>query len=189
MNVLDLPLTNRLIAVIAPRAAHPLMLDLAARLAVRGPLRVLDGGNQFNVYPVARALRRQTTRLEAALAGIRLSRVFTCYQMEALLAETAAEPLPTLALDVLSTFYDENVKPGECRRLFAICLNHLRRLSARAPVVASVRLPGEEFRDRLPLVESLRRAAAEVWEFSEPEPLPPPAELPPGSRPEPLHSL
>jgi hypothetical protein len=168
MNALSLPLSNRLFAVIAPRAAHPLLLDLSARLAAQSPLRVLDGGNQFNVYPVARALRRQTTRLTEALARITLARAFTCYQVEALLAQTPAEPLPTLVLDVLSTFYDENVRPAEGRRLFNICLNHLSRLSACAPVVVSARPPGAEFADRLPLLASLRSRAAEVWEFEEP---------------------
>ena len=50
------------------------MLDLAAQLAAHGPLRVLDGGNQFNVYPVARAIRRRTSDLNAALQRIVLSR-------------------------------------------------------------------------------------------------------------------
>src|SRR4030065_337535 len=64
--------------------SDPLM-GLAARLAQRAPLRVLDGGNCFNAYIVALALRQQTTDVTAALERIRVSRAFTCYQMVTLL--------------------------------------------------------------------------------------------------------
>jgi hypothetical protein len=79
------PPGNQVMLVVAPHAANPLMLELAARLAVEQPLRVLDGGNRFNVYPVAKAVRRCTARLEEALGRIILSRAFTCYQLQALL--------------------------------------------------------------------------------------------------------
>jgi len=36
------------------------MLDLAARLAVGGPLRVFDCGNRFQRLPVARGIRLRT---------------------------------------------------------------------------------------------------------------------------------
>lgn len=51
ISALSRPLGNQLMLVVAPHAANPLMLELAARLAVEQPLRVLDGGNRFNVYP------------------------------------------------------------------------------------------------------------------------------------------
>ena len=70
------------------------MLELAARLALTGELRVLDGGNRFNVYPVARIIRRYSPELTAALARIRLARAFTCYQAAAMLAEMPAETAP-----------------------------------------------------------------------------------------------
>jgi len=67
-----------------------------------GELRVLDGGNRFNVYPVARAVRRYTPNLTASLGRICLSRAFTCYQMAALLAKTPADGLPILVIDLLA---------------------------------------------------------------------------------------
>jgi hypothetical protein len=81
------------------------MVETAARLALNGPVRVLDGGNRFNVYPVAQAVRRLTPRLEETLSHMSLSRAFTCYQMLTLLEETPADPVPTLVLDLLSTFW------------------------------------------------------------------------------------
>jgi hypothetical protein len=124
----------------------------------------LDGGNQFNVYPVARAVRRQTADLTAALGRIYLARAFTCYQMSVLLADTPAGCTPILVLDLLSTFYDENVTLSESQRLLAAGLLHLQRLSRTAPVVVSTRPPGMLCADRLPLVEQLTAAADQVWQ-------------------------
>lgn len=173
MNTLALPLSAHLGLVIAPKAAAPLMLDLAARLALNAPLRVLDGGNQFNAYPVARTIRRYTANLTAVLEAIQLSRAFTCYQMAALLADTLPQPTPTLVLDLLSTFYDENVRLPESQRLLEVCLLRLQQLSRQAPLIISVR-PPTACPERTCLLESLQGAVDQVWEI----PAPPEPALP-----------
>jgi hypothetical protein len=157
------PLPARLLVV---RGAHRIdlaMVDLIARLALTGPLRVLDGGNCINVYPLARALRRQTARLEPALRNVRLSRAFTCYQMLALLAETPAGKIPTLVLSLLDTFYDESVPLYETRRLLELALREMRRLCADAPLVVSARPPKADTADRMPFYETLLAAAHELY--------------------------
>ncbi len=164
MDTLSFPLPNRLLLVIAPNAAHETMLSLSARLAAQGTLRVLDGGNHFNVYAVARSIRRQTGDLTAALQRIRVARAFTCYQMAAMLADTPADTTPALLFDLLSSFYDENVNLRESFRLLQGCLDDIRRLSAAAPVIASVRSSGPLFEERRCLVEALQAAARQVWE-------------------------
>jgi len=165
MNLPVLSLSNQLALVIGPHAAQAQMLDLAARLAAAGPVRVLDCGNQFNVYPVARAVRRQTAGLSEALGRIRLARAFTCYQVLALLEETPAESTPTLVFDLLATFYDEDVKLPESQRLLRICLSGLRRLAQAAPVIVAARPPKPVvYAERVILLESLRAAASTVWE-------------------------
>jgi len=169
MNLLSLPTSNHLMLVIAPFAARTAMLDLAAELAAHGPLRVLDGGNQFNVYPVARAIRRQTPDLNAALQRIILSRAFTCYQMVVMLDEAAAAPfsVPTLALDLLATFYDENVTLVESQRLLQGCLGQLKRLSQRVPVIVSARPPAPICQERAVLLDQLRQVTTQIWETQE----------------------
>jgi hypothetical protein len=169
MNLLSLPTSNHLMLVIAPFAARTAMLDLAAQLAAHGPLRVLDGGNQFNVYPVARAIRRQTSDLNAALQRIVLSRAFTCYQMVVMLDEAAAAPfpIPTLALDLLATFYDENVTLVESRRLLRGCISRLQQVSQQIPVIVSVRPPAPICQERTVLLEQLRQATTHIWETQE----------------------
>ena len=172
MDALTLPLSNRLLVLVAPHAAGTLMLELAARLSLNGTLRVLDGGNRFNIYPVARNIRRYTPELTGALARIHLSRAFTCYQMTVMLSEAAADGLPTLVLDFLSTFYDENVTLVESQRLLRECLPHLKRLSRRAPVVVGVKPPAPLCANRSVLVDLLVEQANQSWTL---EPLPVPA--------------
>jgi hypothetical protein len=165
MDELAFPISNTLALVIGRHAAQGQMLDLAARLAVGGPLRVFDCGNQFNVYPVARFVRSRTSDLAQVLGRIRLARAFTCYQVLALLEEAPDEAVPTLALDLLATFYDEDLKLPESQRLLKLCLGQLGRLSRAAPVIVSVRPPKPIVSaERIVLLESLRGAASALWE-------------------------
>lgn len=164
MDSLSIPLVNQIFLLIAPHAGKSMMLEMAARLATAGTLRVIDGGNQFNAYVVARAVRRRTARMEEALTNIRVARAFTCYQMLVMLADTPENSHPTLVLDLLSTFYDENVRLAESRRLLAASIDHLRRLSETAPLMVSVRPPGSASEpERAELLEMLRQAAHQVW--------------------------
>jgi hypothetical protein len=163
MDALTFPLSNCLMVLTAPHAASALMLELSARLSAAGELRVLDGGNRFNVYPVARAVRRYTSDLTGALARIRLSRAFTCYQMAALLAENPADGLPVLVIDLLATFYDDNAKLIESQRLLADCIPHLKRLSQFAPVVVSAKPPTPLCAEKGVLADALQAAASSSW--------------------------
>lgn len=159
---------------LAPRAAQGIMIELAAGLARRGAPRVLDGGNLFNAYLLARALRRQTVELQAALGRIVLARAFTCYQMEALLAASPALPNPTLVLDLPALYYDESVPLRERQRLLQRGVQHLRRLSRQAPVAVSARPAQAASRgpfagqvgqaERAALLDILIGAVDRVWE-------------------------
>jgi hypothetical protein len=129
MNVLlDLVPPQLAILIVPPRAAG-LLLDLAAELAARGPLLVLDGGNRFNAYPVARRLNDST-----ALEHLQVARAFTCFQMQALLETTETNGPALLVLDPLATFNDENVPASERQYTFRRCVEELARLSRRRPV-------------------------------------------------------
>ena len=174
MDTLTFPLSNRLMVLTAPHAAGALMLELSARLSAVGELCVLDGGNRFNVYPVARAVRRYTSDLTGALARIRLARAFTCYQMAALLAETPADGMPVLVIDLLAAFYDDNIRLSESQRLLAGCVFHLRRLSQLAPVVVSAKMPAPLCVEKGVLVDALQAAADGYWQL---EALPAPKTL------------
>lgn len=165
MQALTLPLSNQLLVLTAPHAAAAMLLELAARLSLSGELRVLDAGNRFNVYPVARTIRRYTAELSAALARIQLARAFTCYQAAAMLAELPTDARPLLVLDLLATFYDESVSLPESQRLLQACLVHLQRLSRSAPVVVSAKPPAPRRNGRTVLVETLQAAASGAWQL------------------------
>ena len=157
-----------LFTVLAPHAARTHMLALAARLAWRGPLQVLDAGNRFNAYQVARFLRGDGAEdFRQALDRIRVARAFTPTQMLALLQATPASKDPTLVLDLLSTFYDESLPFSERQRTLLGCILELKQLSSAAPVVVSVRPPPPSEPDPLGFIDLLQEQADQVYFFEE----------------------
>jgi len=163
--------TGNWLLVVGPRAICPTLLALTARLAEAGPVRVVDGGNHYNVYPVARAARGRPEVLER----IRVSRAFTCYQMLTLLEGLPAPALGGfVVLDLLGTFYDENVQAGERKRLLRECLTHLDRLEKAAGGVVSVhppRVPSQTGRELLEMVQAAARETFHV-QMAAPAPVP-----------------
>ena len=175
LSLSKMPFNRQLLVIAGPHAVSAYMLELAARFAQRGPLRVLDGGNRFNAYSVARQLRRAGTQDQTTvLSRIRVARAFTCHQVLSLLENTALEPHPALGIDLLDTFYDESVDVGERRRLALKCAAHLRRLSQLAVVVVSVRPPRPPSTDPTGILQIIQEAA-DQFVFHEP---PAPAQIP-----------
>ena len=207
-NILPDPTSGSLWLVIPPwgtssRAASEILLDLVARLVFRGSVRVVDGNNRFDAHYCSRLIARnlhaglgrevQGKSLADLLGRIYIARAFTCYQMLTLLGEIPAgnQPgnPPTLVMDFLATFYDENVSVGEARRLLDVCLAHLRRLGRYAPVLVSTRpAPSEQLTcSRDVLLEALMAVADRTWRLEAPSPsvsqlsLPLPGEFVPAS--------
>jgi hypothetical protein len=177
-DVLELA-SGQILAILAPHAGRTAMLETAARFSLRGPVRVLDGGNHFNAYIVARSIRRFTADIDSALTRISLARAFTCYQMEALLADAALEVrhLPeqahspvTLVFDLLATFYDENVNVIERQRLLALCRRYFKVISTRSPLLISLR-PAQPTRpDQQSLLNEMLDFVDNVWQAETPVP-------------------
>lgn len=165
--------SGRLSVIVSPSQAAQLVLEMIARLALRAPVRVLDGGNRFNAYTVARLLHQRTSQVETVLKRIRVARSFTCYQMAVLLENTPHDLRPTLVLNLLVNFYDENISLDERQRLLHDSINELRRLSRYAPVMVSARLPKPEQPERWEFIEVLESAADQVWRFERQEAAPP----------------
>jgi hypothetical protein len=138
---------------------HAPLLSNLYRLAARSPLTVLDGGNRFNAYLVARGARGQTELLER----ITVSRAFTCYQMLSLLETTAILPGTVLVLDMLNTFYDESVRAHERRRLLTGCIAHLDRLSRPAGGAVTVHPPAVPSPEAIEFVRMLEAHAADMF--------------------------
>ena len=148
-----------------------MMTLLAARLAVTGRVRLVDAGNCFDGYGLARQLRQQTSRWQEALERVSVARAFTCYQVETLLSESVSDFSPVLVLNLLDTFYDENVNLNERLRLLKVSLGELKRLHRTASVAVSTCTPTPD--QPAELLEMLTQASGQVWSFEEPQPLEP----------------
>jgi hypothetical protein len=162
---LALPLPNELLVVFGLHAGSGMMLDLTARLALHGPLYVLDCGNRSNMYRVARTLRPLTTDPAAMLKNIRLSRAFTCYQVLSLLQKLRPEAgVPVLILDLLATFVDESVQVDESLLLFDKTLRCIEDASQVTPVVVSAKPLLLISSPRMALLAHLKQRATRIWE-------------------------
>ena len=167
------PKAGSYILLVGPRNLNTTMLNAIARLGERGAVRILDGGNRFNAYLVARAAHG---RLEV-LNRITISRAFTCYQVRSLLESTPATPVPFVVLDMLSTFYDESVQVGERKRLLQACTRHLERLAGAAGGAVSVhppKVPSQAANDLLGMLEA---STADTYFIQPPAPAPEPMRL------------
>lgn len=143
--------------------ARALLTGLTA-LAARGrAVRLLDGGNRFDGYFVARLARRLSANPRAVLRRIRLSRAFTCFQLLELIENTPASRDPLFILDLLATFYDESVPLRDSERLLARAITHLKRLAAEGPVVVGAREPRLLVKERWALLDRLLIASDAAW--------------------------
>jgi hypothetical protein len=163
-NQLPTIVSGRISLVVTPDSASGVLFDLVARLALQGALYILDCGNTFQGYRLARALYQHTEDIEAAMRQVMLARAFTCYQVETLLCEEAFVIQPILVLDFLSTFYDQSVRPAERHRLLKICIRRLQVLSQRAPLAVWVRQRALIPQESAGFVEMLQDASGQVWQ-------------------------
>jgi hypothetical protein len=162
-NALLSPTPLQLVLLLGQHGARGQMLALAAHLCLQGPITVIDGGNHFNVYQVAKQIRRYTPRLNEMLCRIKISRSFTCYQMVALLSEIIPGGTPILILDLLAAFYDESVRLQESQRQLKITLRTLVRMSRHSPVLVSADPPRSN-PERMILLDDLKAVAGPIWE-------------------------
>jgi len=165
MDTLTLPDSNQLYVVVGGHLAANRLLDLAARLSLRGPLLLLDCGNRANPIPLVRELRRLTQDPVKALSNIQTARAFTCYQVTALLEDAASRPIqyPILIFDLLATFYDESVSYHEGIRLLEQCISYITCIHRQSPIVISARPPRSEFPERSSFLEMVYKLADVVW--------------------------
>lgn len=175
MNTLSRLNSPQLHLVIASRpAVSALMNALIARLALAGAVQVLDAGNLFDVYRIARLAQRQSPHLATCLNNIHVARAFTYYQVAAQIEPITASGVPIMVLDLPATFCDETAPLGERLRLLERCLDRLYQTSRSVPVVVSAAL--HKAKDTEPLMSKLQGCADHIWRFEATAP-PAPAQL------------
>ena len=144
------------------------LLQAIARFGACAGVHVLDGGNRFDGYTLARSARGS----QEVLNRITVARAFTCYQLLALLESSPASPTPFVVLDLLRTFYDESVPARERKRLLRACIAQLHRLEQAAGGLVSVHPPALPSPAAVELLRLLQ-AAAQATFFVQTAPPPP----------------
>ena len=161
MELLDLS-QGRFYLIMAPRAVRRAwMTHLITRLAIAGPVCVLDGGNRFDARLIARQLRQQGRAFYQPLQRIRVARAFTCHQMAVMLDQTDPQDAPIVILDLLNTFVDESLAFERRYRLLENALQRIQTLAQRTPVVVSAPLSDSEDA----LLKLLEASADQIWRF------------------------
>lgn len=90
--------------------------------ASRRPVAVIDGSMRFNSYIISRLSTFLGLVPKETLSRIHVTRSFTAYQTEAAVTSKlprflSATPCPLVVVTgLLDTYYDEQVKPAECRK-------------------------------------------------------------------------
>jgi hypothetical protein len=169
METLPALKTGKLVVILPPN--REILPEAITELALAAPVTVLDGGNRFQAYRIAQLIRRHSPQAEEIANRIFLRRAFTCHQMLNLLENAPNAAHPHIVLDILCTFNDEQVKPGDASRLLQLCIHQLRRLAVSAPVAVSISSDLTE--GRTFLLETLCKQADEIFSLqnnSLPEP-------------------
>lgn len=142
-----------------------LFLTGVADLAYRGPVAILDCGRQYDPTIVSCALEGQVEIADR----IKTRHAFICSEAVRLLQTTPTSKTPLLVLDLLSTFYDENVQLRMRQFLLENAIQHLNRLSRRAGVGVIV-YPPPSSSDSSQLFERLKFSAPKVITYDVPPP-------------------
>lgn len=119
------------------------------------PLLIVDGANAFDPFLVADLERKSRLQPHMLLDQIRISRVFTCHQLEALLRKrlpSAVQQFRAPAVyfsGLLDPLLSEEAPAGEAVRIFRLVPPALRRLAGAGVVTLAAcpaphGIPGRE---------------------------------------------
>ena len=159
-GIFDLSLispSREVTVVITPGRETEKTTDLIAALALRGSLCLMAGSDWIPAYALTRSIRRSTPRVQETLNGLRLARAFTCYQMRELLESAPPDRDPLLVLDIMNTFFDQDIAVETRARVFSQCCQQLQRLAVYRPVavIAQQKLPASDYEQFYALLASI----------------------------------
>ncbi len=159
-NLLKLPATltrsRGLILLLTPDQAHGSLTELIAVSVLQGPLFVVAGGEWLPAYALSRIVRQHTLEVKPVLNRLRTVRASTCYRLFDSLSTLPPQGEPLLVLDVLHTFYDDDLSLHS--RLFKLreCCRELKRLSLkRIVVVMTQACAGADYEKFLPALTAI----------------------------------
>ncbi len=170
-DLLPLPRSPQgLVVLSGPDACLTVGLLLALRGAIAArPLLVIDGANAFDPYLISDLARRLGLPPRTLLGQIRISRVFTCYQLEALMEERLPrvreqfDPYGLFLSGPLEPLLDEEVRREEAVRVFQRILASLDRVLEWPWTVVAACPDGELPPGREGFLPQLKRRARRVF--------------------------
>jgi hypothetical protein len=124
---------------------------------LKGPLFVISGSEWLPAFELTRILRGRTLELKETLNRLYTVRASTCYRLFDSLASIPSNGEPILLLDILHTFYDDDIPLRV--RLFKLreCCRQLKRLAIYRPVI--VMTQEKEAKDYEKFIPALRSIA------------------------------
>lgn len=117
------------------RSTWPHTQMIADVLGILGPLRIILGGNRYTLDYLPILLGRRVIDIYTILHQIKVSRAETCYQMLDALKRTPADEAPLIVMELLSSFYDQNLSSEEVAGVLQSCVVALIHLSKTTPII------------------------------------------------------
>ena len=145
-----------LVLLLTQDKARKSKIDLIANLILSGPLFVVSGDEWMPSFLLSHIIREQTTEVKAILDRLYSVRASTCYRLFDSLANIPSNGEPILVMDVLHTFYDDDIPLRT--RLFRLreCCRELKRLTLYRPVIVLTQeREGEDYEKFIPALYSI----------------------------------
>jgi hypothetical protein len=120
------PLPYGLTVIQGPHAASGLLLQICAKLALRGPVRILDCGNRAICIRLQR-ITSLTRDPATAMQRTTCLELLPAIKRKLCWGQTATISKPILIFDLLATYLDESVSKQEAERLFDDTLDHCKK--------------------------------------------------------------
>jgi hypothetical protein len=117
----------------------PAIQNLIDHFALQEEVRVIVGANRISFDRLLLMLGEQAGSAYEILDRIQVSRAEICYQMFDVLTSLPIDPTPLVIIDMLESFYEEELTPDEVTLLLQNCLDRIYQLSQEAPILISAR--------------------------------------------------
>ena len=137
----------------------PTLLQITARLAEVGPVRVVDGGFRYNPLLINYILHFRPK----ALQRIKVSQAESCHDLLSFLEDMPTSLEPFVVLDLMSLFFDPFVHIDERRRKLGLSLQHLDRLAKGSGGLVSVHPPILPSQTESDLMKMVTEAAKDTF--------------------------
>jgi hypothetical protein len=143
--------------------------ELIATMALQGPLSIVAGSEWLPLedavdmlYLMAEDSSTDPNLIEIIADRQKLVRGFTCYQVVNRLRAASLQPTPLLVVNLLSSFYDIDIRLNVRVNVLRQCTERLEQLARHRPVaVITQHMEGPDYPVFLPYI---KRAAHQVIE-------------------------